>query len=141
MKNLLEKETLEEFRFLLNANYDSVNPMSLILVGQTELWDEKLRLQRYAAIRQRINIYCVMPHLDRAETEQYIRAHIKYSEAEQQEIFTAQAVDEVFSISSGIPRVISRICEQSLTYAAQQQKKLVDDHMVRYVEAHEMLPV
>lgn len=139
--HLLEKETLEEFRFLLNANYDSINPMSLILVGQTELWDEKLRLQRYAAIRQRINIYCVMPHLDRAETEQYIRAHIKYSEADQQEIFTAQAIDEVFSISSGIPRVINRICEQSLTYASQQQKKLVDDHMVRYVEAHEMLPV
>ena len=50
--HLLDKETLEEFRFLLNFEFDSTSPMALILVGQTELWVEKLRLQRYAAIRQ-----------------------------------------------------------------------------------------
>ena len=71
--HLLEKETLEEFRFLLNYKFDSVSPMALILVGQAELWDQKLRLQRYAAIRQRIDINCVLPHLDRAESEQYPR--------------------------------------------------------------------
>ena len=49
--HLLDKETLEEFRFLLNFEFDSTSPMALILVGQTELWAEKLRLQRYAAIR------------------------------------------------------------------------------------------
>ena len=36
--HLLEKETIEEFRFLLNYRFDSVSPMALILVGQTELW-------------------------------------------------------------------------------------------------------
>ena len=51
--HLLEKETLEEFRFLLNYKFDSVSPMAVVLVGQTELWDNKLKLQRYAAIRQR----------------------------------------------------------------------------------------
>ena len=66
--HLLEKETLEEFRFLLNYRFDSMSPMALILVGQTELWDQKLRLQRYAAIRQRIDVNIVLRHLDRAET-------------------------------------------------------------------------
>lgn len=46
--------------------------MALVLVGQTELWENKLKLQRYAAIRQRIDMYCTLPHLDRSETEQYI---------------------------------------------------------------------
>ena len=32
-KRLLGKETLEEFRFLLNYRFDSASPMSLILVG------------------------------------------------------------------------------------------------------------
>ena len=63
--HLLEKETIEEFRFLLNYRFDSISPMALVLVGQTELWD-KLRMQRYAAVRQRIDINCVLPHLDRA---------------------------------------------------------------------------
>ena len=49
--HLLEKETLEEFRFLLNYRFDSVSPMAVVLVGQTELWDNKLKLQRYAADR------------------------------------------------------------------------------------------
>ena len=74
--HLLEKETLEEFRFLLNYKFDSVSPMALVLVGQTELWENKLKLQRYAAIRQRIDMYCTLPHLDRSETEQYIRRHM-----------------------------------------------------------------
>lgn len=37
--HLLEKETLEEFRFLLNYRFDSMSPMALVLVGQTELWE------------------------------------------------------------------------------------------------------
>ena len=57
--HLLEKETIEEFRFLLNYRFDSESPLSLILVGQSELWD-KLKLQRYAAVRQRINICCIL---------------------------------------------------------------------------------
>ena len=64
--HLLEKETIEEFRFLLNYRFDSMSPMALVLAGQTELWDEKLRLKRYAAVRQRIDINCVLPKLDRA---------------------------------------------------------------------------
>ena len=58
--HLLEKETIEEFRFLLNYRFDSISPMALVLVGQTELWD-KLRMQRYAAVRQRIDINCAFP--------------------------------------------------------------------------------
>ena len=76
--HLLEKETIEEFRFLLNYRFDSISPMALVLVGQTELWD-KLRMQRYAAVRQRIDINCILPHLDRAETERYIQSHLAYA--------------------------------------------------------------
>ena len=135
--HLLDKDTLEEFRFLLNYRFDSMSPMSLILVGQTELWDEKLRLQRYAAIRQRIEVNCVIPHLDRAETERYIRSHLEYAEGPT-EIFTMKAVDIVAKESSGIPRVINRICEKSLMFAFQQQRKMVDDYMVSFVLEHEI---
>ena len=136
--HLLEKETLEEFRFLLNYRFDSESPMALILVGQTELWDQKLRLQRYAAIRQRIDVNIVLHHLDRADTERYIVSQLTYAGG-QKDIFTDRAIDEIFKISTGIPRMINRICEKTLMYAAQQQKRLVDDLMVRFVAEHEML--
>lgn len=135
--HLLEKETIEEFRFLLNYRFDSMSPMALVLVGQTELWD-KLRLQRYAAVRQRIDINCVLPRLDRSETETYIRSHLSYAGGKQ-EIFTDKALDDIHKASAGIPRQINRICEKSLMYASQQGKRLIDEHLVGYLIEHEML--
>jgi len=135
--HLLEKETIEEFRFLLNYRYDSESPIALVLVGQSELW-EKLRLQRYAAVRQRIDINCVLPHLDRAETERYICSHLEYAGG-RRDIFTDRAMDEVYKESTGIPRRINRICEQSLMYSCQQNKRLIDEHMTKYVIDNEML--
>ena len=135
--HLLEKETLEEFRFLLNSEFDSASPLSLVLVGQTELW-EKLRMQRYTAITQRIDINIVLKPMDRSETGLYIRSHLAYAEADD-EIFTPGAETEIFKVSAGVPRMINRICEKSLMYSAQQKKKLIDEHVVRYVAEHEMV--
>lgn len=136
--HLLGKETLEEFRFLLNYRFDSTSPMSLILVGQTELWDQKLRLQSYAAIRQRIDMSIVLDRLDRAETGKYIAAHMAYAGIKQ-DLFTSGAEDEIYKVSAGIPRMINRIGEKTLMYAYQQQKRLIDEHMVRFVAEHEMV--
>ena len=138
--HLLDKEMLEEFRFMLNYKFDSESPMALVLAGQTELWDRKLKLQRYAAIRQRIDIYCTVPPLDRAECEDYINAHMQYAGCTQN-IFTDSAIDRIYQISNGVPRMVNRVCEKSLMYASQTQKRLIDDHMVSYVAEHEMLVV
>ena len=64
-------------------------PMTLILVGQTELWEQKLRLVSYAAIRQRIGMNIVLNRLDRAETGKYIAAHMAYAGVKQ-DLFTAE---------------------------------------------------
>ena len=135
--HLLEKETIEEFRFLLNYKFDSESPMTLVLVGQTELRD-KLKLRRYDAVRQRINVNCVLRHLDRSETEQYILSHLRYAGG-REDIFTDIAMDVIHQGSLGIPREINRICENSLLYASQQGKRLIDEHTVSFVMEHEML--
>lgn len=136
--HLLERETLEEFRFLLNDEMDSTSPMSLVLVGQTELWEQKLRLQAYAAIEQRIDTIITLNRLDRADTAKYMAAHLAYAGGKQ-DLFTSDAEDQVYKVSSGIPRMINKICSKSLMYAYQQQKRLIDGHMVRYVADHEMI--
>ena len=138
--HLLDKETLEEFRFMLNYKFDSMSPMALILVGQTELWESKLKLQKYTAIRQRVDMFCTLPHLDRSDTERYIASHMAYAGC-RQEVFTEKALDEIYKASAGIPRMINRVCEKTLMYAYQNQKRLIDDHMVRFVVEHEMLGI
>ncbi len=76
--HLLDKEMLEEARFLLNYRMDSENPVSLILSGQTELWD-KLKLSAYRAILGRIDIECFLTPMDFSDTKKYIESQLTCS--------------------------------------------------------------
>ena len=58
---------------------------------------------------------------------------------QKQDLFTSGAEDEIFKVSAGIPRMINRICEKTLMYAYQQQRRLIDEHMVRFVADQEMV--
>ena len=129
--HLLDREMLEEIRFLLNFKMDSQSPMSLILTAQTELW-AKLKLQSYAAIRQRIDVKCGIGHMDGRQTAEYISAHLNYAGCDK-DIFSDAAVDEIFRYSSGIPRLINKACTNSLIYGAQNRKSIIDDRMMRFV--------
>jgi len=130
--HLCDMEMLTEIRFLLNFDMDSHSPMSLILVGQSEIRDI-LRRQVYEAISQRIDLRCHIPPLDRAQTSEYIAAHIAYAAGSHKEIFTDAAVSAIFDYSGGLPRKINRLAALCLMHAAQSQKRFVDDHMVAII--------
>jgi len=135
--HLLDREMLEEVRFLLNFRMDAQSPMALVLVGQSELW-ERLKLQSYVAIRQRIDLQCKFPHLDRAQVEGYIKQHLTYAGATH-DIFSDAAIDEVYSFSSGTARMINKVCTHSLLYGAQNGRRIIDDHIVKLVIKGELL--
>lgn len=129
--HLLDREMLEEVRFLLNFKMDAQSPMALILVGQSELWD-RINLQAYAAIRQRIDLQCKLPHYDRAQTGAYVQRHMTYAGAER-DIFTDGAIDDIYRFSSGAARLINKVCTHCLIYGAQNKHRIIDDHMVKRV--------
>ncbi|WP_425060283.1 IS481 family transposase ISChy3 [Sporomusa carbonis] len=129
--HLLDKEMLEEVRFLLNFKMDAQSPMALILVGQSKLWD-RLKLQAYAAIRQRIDIQCRLPHFDRSQVGEYIKRHLAYAGAER-DIFSDGVIDEIFRYSGGAARLVNKACTHCLFYGAQNGRRIIDDHMVKIV--------
>ena len=134
--HLLDKEMLEEVRFLLNFKMDAQSPMTLILVGQSELWD-RFKLQSYAAIRQRIDLQCKLSHLDRAQVGEYMKSHLAYAGADR-DIFSDSAVDEIFKFSSGAARMVNKVCTHCLLYGAQNNRRIIDDHMVKLVVQGEL---
>lgn len=134
--HLLDRETLEEIRFLLNSRMDSHQPMALILSGQNELWD-KLKLKRYAAIRQRIDLKCEIPQMDLSQTIEYMTTHLQYAGG-RTEVFTDKAQEEIYRYSAGTPRAINKLCTHALLFASQRAKQLIDDHMIRTVIDGEM---
>ena len=129
--HLLGREMLEEIRFLLNYRMDSESPMALILSAQTEIWKD-LKLQSFAAIRQRIDIQCGVGHMDRHQTGEYIKTHLEYAGCEK-DIFSDAAVDDIFQFSSGACRLINKACTSSLIYGAQNRKSIIDDRMSKLV--------
>ena len=129
--HLLDKEMLEEIRFLLNFKMDSENPLALILSGQQELW-EKLKKQAYRAIRNRVDIQCFLAPYDFSQTQNYIARQMEYS-GRTSPVFSDDAMKLIYEFSSGIPRLVNRACTQSLIYAYQQRRTIIDDHMVKIV--------
>lgn len=134
--HLLDREMLEEIRFLLNFKMDSVSPLALILSGQSELWD-KLKLQSRAAIRQRIDVVCTIGRLDRHQVGEYVSSHLLFVGCNK-DIFSDAAVDDIFKFSGGTPRLINKICTSSLVYGAQNRKNIIDDRMVKMVVDQEL---
>ena len=129
--HLLDREMLEEVRFLLNFKMDAVSPMALILVGQTELW-EKLQMQSYTAIRQRIDIQCKIQPMDHSQVKQYLKRHLEYAGSDR-DIFSDDAIEMVYRYSGGSARLINKVCTSSLIYGCQNGKRIIDDHMIKLV--------
>ena len=135
--HLLDREMLEEVRFLLNFRMDAMSPMALILVGQTELW-EKLQLQSYAAIRQRIDLQSKLYRIERAQVGAYVRRHLQYAGTDK-DIFSDAALDEIFKVSSGSVRLVNKLCTHCLLYGSQNGRRIIDDHMVKRVAEGELV--
>ena len=129
--HLLDKEMLEEVRFLLNFRMDAESPMALILVGQNELWN-RMQLQAYTAIRQRIDIQCRMTAYDRSQVEAYVRRHLAYAGCSH-EVFSDAAIEAIYRFSGGCARLVNKVCTSSLIYGCQNGRRIIDDHMVKMV--------
>jgi len=134
--HLLSGSMLEETRFLLNNNMDSQNPMSLVIVGQSEL-RTKLSKETFEPITQRIDFRFTLVPFDRSQTQDYIHAHLRYA-GETREIFTPSAVDAVFVFSGGVARKINKVCSMSLLYAAQNAMHSIDGGVIGFVAEQEL---
>jgi type II secretory pathway predicted ATPase ExeA len=135
--HLLSSSMLEETRFLLNNNMDSQNLMSLVIVGQNEL-KTKLSKEAFEPIAQRIDFRFTLVPFDRAQTQDYIHAHMSYA-GETQDVFTPSAVDAVFNFSGGVARKINKLCSMSLLYAAQRTMRSIDGGIIEFVAEQELL--
>jgi len=134
--HLLSAGMLEEIRFLLNNSMDSQNSMALVIVGQNEL-RTKLSKEVFEPITQRIDFRFMLVPFDRAQTQDYIHAHMRYA-GESREVFTPSAIDAVFSYSGGIARKINKACSLSLLYAAQKAMHSIDGGIINFVAEQEL---
>jgi general secretion pathway protein A len=119
----LSTRALNELCLLLNLENSNGKLVQIVLAGQPEL-DEKLRQPELRQLRQRIGARFRLPLLTLEETEEYVASRIRTAGSADVGIFSAEAVQALYSYAHGIPRVINSLCEKSLlaAYADRQNK-------------------
>lgn len=136
--HLIDRSALEELRMLSNSEMDRKSLISVILLGQIWLRD-RLKYREYEALSQRIRLRYALEGLSEEECGQYIQHHMKFAGCSK-EVFTADAIKQIFVASGGILRVINNICFACLLKAKTLSLKTVSAPLVkRVVQEQEVL--
>lgn len=109
----LTLSVLEEIRMLSNMETEDEKLIQIILLGQPEL-RRKLSHPNLEQFSQRIVFYYHLEPLDYEEAKNYIKHRLKKSGNVNGDIFTPDAIDEIYRYSNGIPRLINLACHNAL---------------------------
>ncbi|MEO1345426.1 MAG: AAA family ATPase [Pseudomonadota bacterium] len=119
----LGADMLEELRMLTNINSGQDELLQIILAGQPELRDLITRpaLRQFA---QRVTATCHIYPFDLRNTRAYITHRLQQAGGTGSE-FTLAAIRAIFEETGGIPRMINKVCDLALVYAAAAEKQKV----------------
>ena len=118
------KGTFDEIRLLTNFQLDDQNLLSLLLIGQPELQD-RLEKDVYKALRQRIGLRYSLEPLSLEETIRYIEHRIAIAGGSRNP-FSREAMEEIHTVSGGIPRVINTLATTALLDAFGEDAETID---------------
>lgn len=124
-------KALQELRLLTNFECDSATPLALVLAGQPAL-RLQLKTPPFEALDDRIIIRQHLAGLSRAETNDYIRAHLR-AVGGPEDVFADEAVDLVFQHSKGRPRRINKLCIQAVLKGGHKEVRTIDASHMRLV--------
>jgi type II secretory pathway predicted ATPase ExeA len=134
----LSWEIFEQIRLLSNIEIAGQNLISFFLIGQNEL-NKKLLSRDCRAPRQRITIHYQLKPLSETETLQYCNYRLKVA-GSQFEIFTSQAIHEIYRFSRGYPRLINIICEQALIAGYVKEAREIAPEIIKNCSRELRLP-
>jgi len=133
----LSAEVLEQIRLLTNLETTQHKLLQIILIGQPEL---KALLERsdMRQLAQRVTARYHLEPLRNEEVRAYIQHRLRVSGCEAK-LFSARAMNEVWRLSGGIPRMINILCDRALLGAYVEERRRIDRRIVRKA-ACEVLP-
>jgi general secretion pathway protein A len=121
---------LEEVRLLTNLETPKSKLLQVILVGQPEL-NAVLNSYPFRQLKQRISLRYHLQPLDEEDTKKYLETRIANAGALNPHIFTAKAMEKLFSYSRGIPRLINIISDHALLAGYSENKKIIGPKMIK----------
>ena len=125
----LSAELLEELRMLTNINAGKDELLQLILLGQPELRQmiSRPELRQFA---QRVSATYHIDPMDLRTTRSYIRHRLAHVGGAGDE-FSPAAIKMIHENSDGVPRIVNKLCDLGLVYAASANRRQVSLATVR----------
>jgi type II secretory pathway predicted ATPase ExeA len=125
----LPNDTLEALRLLGNLETERQKMLHIVLFGQPEL-DEKLSMNIFRQLRQRITFSCYLSPLDFEQTYAYLNYRMRAAGYKGAELFGRRQAKKIYKYTKGIPRLINVVASKCLMLAyAQSLYKITNEHI------------
>jgi general secretion pathway protein A len=138
----LAPELMEQVRLLTNLETETQKLLQIILIGQPEL-REVLARNDLRQLAQRITGRYHLDPLSRAEALGYVKHRLRIAGATA-DIFSNAALNEVYRVSGGVPRLINIISDRALLGGYSEDRHRITAPMVRRaaseVFGHRVIP-
>ncbi|RPJ11465.1 MAG: AAA family ATPase, partial [Deltaproteobacteria bacterium] len=128
---------LEQIRVFSNVETPGQKVVSCIFAGQTEFLD---MVKQNRALAQRVFFSHIIQPLTEPEADDYITHRLKVAGTEEA-IFTSAAVQEVFRLSGGNPRLINILCDQALLCGYALDKKKIGPELIKESTENTLIPL
>ena len=125
---------LEDLRLLSNLETAKEKILQIVLSGQPEL-GQKLGNPGLRQLRQRVAVSCRLLPLTREELTEYIQSRLTAAGAADPKLFTRDAEERIFEISTGIPRLVNIVCDNALVIGYALGKKRIGADVVNEAAA------
>jgi len=125
----LSDDSIEGLRLLSNLETDKEKLLQIVLLGQPEL-DTKLNNPSLRQLKQRIALRIRLDCLKPIQVEDYVRHRLQVSGYDGPEIFSKEAIEQIWGCSRGIPRLINILCENALLLAYTSDKRVISGAMI-----------
>jgi general secretion pathway protein A len=120
---------LEEIRILSELERRE-KLLQVVLVGQPEL-RSSLRLPQMRQVDQRVSVRCELAALDAESLIGYVNHRLVVAGLGGSNVeFTSAALDALYQGSTGVPRVINRLCDRALERAYAARSRRIDSSFI-----------
>jgi len=130
----LDYSVLEDLRLLSNLETAKEKILQIVLSGQPEL-GQKLGNPGLRQLRQRVAVNCRLMPLSREELTEYVQARLTAAGAADPKLFSRDAEERIFEISTGIPRLVNIVCDNALVIGYALGKKRIGADVVNEAAA------
>lgn len=125
----LRIDVLEQLRLLTNLETSEKKLLQIILLGQPEL-REMLAQNDLRQLAQRVTARYHLHELNKVEVGAYAQCRLAVA-GRRGRLFTIKAINTLYKLSGGVPRLINLIADRALLGAYASQSEMVEAHHVK----------